>query len=498
MKHTINKRLFLICSLFLCTLIITACGQAGAPGAESERIDAPVDIRYIIQNPLTFSEVTENGQPGDMEFSGSYFQISGLKDQQIESALNEHLKSMYTQCQPGEVPQEAYEKFGDLVCTKQYVILTCYGNFNNVLSVGANYTWTFGDISDNRAPMWDCYYVETETYNVDLSTGKEINLDEVFADNVDYSTMIVDEAEDILNRQGTEVNEDTLAESLSAYLVEPRFLLWDSAFQTVGFIYRDASAADGQDAELSVSLSFNENFAAAKRFYDPDENIYSSDSEGEKTLLTYVGEVKWIDNSYTDEGVNVSLRTKYQEEFPEYALRAVIAEENADGELIDRMKHALKGLSAQETDASYSKFVDTSRVQDFINIWVYESAQVYSLTTDISHLYSAHQMLWCYRIGSEAPVQIRDIFREGADVESILETAVANKLEADQRLLEESGQRRTIDVAVHAMGAAEKFVGFCVNNNAIFAEYLGNPALPSYVIELKYADLGYGNLNIFD
>ena len=498
MNHTIDKKLFLICAFSLCAFILSSCGQAGAPGTESERIEAPVDIRYIIQNPLTFSDINENEQFGGMEFSGSYFQISGLKDQQVEDTINEHLQSMYALCQPGEVPQEAYKKFGGLECTNQEIKLTCYGNFNNVLSVGANYTWAFGDLSGDRAPTWDCYYGEVETYNVDLNTGQEISLKDVFADNVDYSAMIAAEAEDILNRQGTEVNGDALAESLSAYLAEPRFLLWDSAFQTVGFSYTDPSSDDGQDAEVSVGLSFNENFAVAKRFYDPDENIYSGDNEGEKTLLTYVGEIKEWKKNYTDEGVNVSLHAKYQEEFPEYALQAVFAEESADGDLIDRMKQVLNGLSAQETDAYYDRFVDTSRVQDFINIRVYESAQVYSLTTDVSHLYSARQMLRCYRLGSGEPVQIRDIFREGADVEGILETAVANKLEADQQLLEESGQRRTIDVAAHAGGAADKFIGFCVNNDAIFAEYLGNPAMPSYVIELKYADMGYGNLNIFD
>ncbi len=53
-------------------------------------------------------------------------------------------------------------------------------------------------------------------------------------------------------------------------------------------------------------------------------------------------------------------------------------------------------------------------------------------------------------------------------------------------------------MAAHAQGAVDKFLGFCVNHEAIFAEYKGDSGVPSYVIELKYTDIGSENLNIFD
>ena len=83
-------------------------------------------------------------------------------------------------------------------------------------------------------------------------------------------------------------------------------------------------------------------------------------------------------------------------------------------------------------------------------------------------------------------------------MEKTLERLMYDKLDRDQQALEESGYQRSMDVAAHAAGAADKFVGFCVNHESIFAEYLGDPALPSYVIELKYTDIGSEKLNIFD
>jgi hypothetical protein len=129
---------------------------------------------------------------------------------------------------------------------------------------------------------------------------------------------------------------------------------------------------------------------------------------------------------------------------------------------------------------------------------IYEGADIYLEKTEASLLYQLKPTLKCYRKESGDPVKIRDLFREDVDVDKILETAVFNKLEADQKSLEESGLQRSIDVAAHASGAADKFAGFCVNHIALHVEYLGDPALPPYVVELKYSEIGYENLNIFD
>jgi hypothetical protein len=137
-------------------------------------------------------------------------------------------------------------------------------------------------------------------------------------------------------------------------------------------------------------------------------------------------------------------------------------------------------------------------VQDFFNIRNYEYASIYSEKTGVSYMDIYQQSLKCYRENSIEPVKIREIFGEKAEVGKILEQAVAAKLEADQQLMVDAGHQRTMEVAAQAAGAENKILGFCMNTESLFAEYLGDPALPSYVIELKYADLGYDNLNIFD
>lgn len=459
MKRKRNKRYAVLYTILCCVLFLSGCGG----GNGSEKIDAPVDIRYIVQNPLTFSEVEENDQFDRMVFTGKYPQISGLNDRQVADKINEDLRNMYEEYQPGEVPPEAKEKYSDLECAEQDIRLICCGNFNNVLSVSASYTWKFGELFGERAPSYQGYYEKTKTYNVDLNTGAEISLKEVFADNVDYGKMI--------------------------NLAEPQFALHNSMLEARG-------VRDG--IEETITLNFDENFAVTERFYDPGKSIYSNDQEGKKTLLTYVGEEEGWEKQYTEEGIDFYLRGSYQKEFPAQMQQAIKEEEAANGKLIDQMKQVLKGIANQEVNANYSKNVNTSRVQDFINVRIYENADIYSDKTNTFYLLDSRQTLRCYRMGSDEPTRIRDVFYKEADAEKILETVVFNKLEANQQLLEESGYRRNIDAAVHAKDAADKFVGFCVNYESIIAEYLGDPALPSYVIELKYADIGYENLNIFE
>jgi hypothetical protein len=353
----------------------------------------------------------------------------------------------------------------------------------------------FGELSGGRHSSYEGYYKETKTYNVDLNTGKEISIEKVFADNVDHREIILEEAKKVLDRYLVEVDDDILAESLAQYLTEPQFLLSDSSFQPVGFRYPDSSL---YNEILDIDIYNNGHFAYIVRFYDPDKNIYLNDAEGVKMLPVYFSEEVRLERNYTEDGINIYLLATYQIEFPDHAQQIIKAEESVNDELIEEIKAVLRNVAEEEVVAQYNKIVNSSRTQDFINVWIYESVQIDSLTTDFSYRGSAPQTLRCYPVGGGGPVNIRDIFREGTDPEKILETVMYNKLEAAQRSLEESGWQSTIDSAAHAKGATDKFVGFCINQEAIQVEYLGNHALPSYVIELKYSEIGFENLSIFE
>lgn len=496
MKFSSNKRYILLCALFCCAFFLSGCE------AESKQINAPVDIRCIVQNPLVLSEVTENDQFGNMTYTGSYFLISGLKDQQVEDTVNERLKAIYAQYQPGEIPLEAKEKYAGLECVKQDIELICSGNFNNILSIRANYSWEYKDEKEELRRQGLAYeptrYGKTETYNIDLNTGEEFGLKEVFADNVDYAGMIRRQVEAVLKSFGIEPEKDLLDKYMEQYLADPQFELRNTTLDAMGIKYPDPSYLNGQEREITVSVHFDGNFAVTERFYDPGKSIYMGDLAGEKTLLTHVGEEEGWEKNYTEGDINIRLRGSYQKEFPEQVRQAIKAEEAPDSKLIDEMKQILKDRAGTGADAAYDKTVSTSKVQDFINVRIYENAWIYSEKTDTSYLNDSRQILRCYRKGSNEPANIRDIFVEGVDVEKTLEKLVHDKLELDQQALEESGYRRSMDVAAHAKGAADKFAGFCVNHESIFSEYLGDPALPSYVIELKYKDIGSENLNIFD
>ena len=436
-----------------CLLCLSGCGNMVNSGAT--RINAPVDTRYIVQNPVEFIETVNNDRFGDAYFSGSYFQISGLANKQVEDKINEHLMGMYGRYQAGEFPPEASGLYDDTECAKQETKLTCFGNFNNILSVKAGYTWMYNEIFDGQATSYEHYYEMSETYNVDLNTGEEFTLKAVFADNVDFN-------------------------GVYSFSESAPFFFWDTTL-IIGENYVD----------------FNEDLAIANRFYRPGESIYSDGKTGARTLITYVGEEEELEKSYEDEGIVIRLRGSYQKGFPERVRQLIISEEPNEA-LITEMKQVITEKAGREVSANYNKTVTTSRVQDFVNIRIYEYSDIYSESENAVYQQNSHQSLKCCHVESDGPARINDIFNDGADIEVILETAVFNKLETNQRLLEESGLSRNMDIAAQAAGAADKFVGFCVNPESIFAEYLGDPTLPSYVIELKYADLGYENLSLFN
>ena len=117
--------------------------------------------------------------------------------------------------------------------------------------------------------------------------------------------------------------------------------------------------------------------------------------------------------------------------------QAIKAEEAPDSKLLDEMKQIMQDKAEGEVTATYNKTVNTSKVQDFINVRIYENTEIYSEKTDTSYLSGSRQILRCYRRGGNEPVHIRDIFAEGADVEKILENLVHEKLELNQQMLEE-------------------------------------------------------------
>ena len=462
MKSNKNKVSIVLCAVLCCVLILSGCG-GGTTSEPLNPVYAPVDIRYIVENPLTITYAGEDIEASGTDFSGSYIQIDGLKNTEVQDKINGHLKGLYELYQPGEVPAEAREMYPELECSKQYTYVQYYGSFNNILSVHAYYTWSFGEATGERVPVYEGYYNADITYNVDLNTGNEFGLKDVFADNIDYHDIIGD-------------------------LGDPMFFLYPYMLQveggSFGFIH---------------TFDFDENFAITERFYDHDVNIYAGDKTGNKILWTYYdydAAEEWY-RDYTESGVEISLRGRYRSSFPEHALLSIKAEESVDASVIERLARILSETAPADAAAYYSKNVMTSRVQDFINVRIYEIADIYLERTGVRHLYERHETLRCYHISGGGPVPIRDIFIEGVNAEKILEEAVFSKLEADQQLREEFGEPRSMDVAAQSQGAADKFIGFCVNHESIFAEYHGDPALPSYVIELKYADLGFDNLTIF-
>lgn len=122
------------------------------------------------KNPLKLNRVIveENANYSD----SYYYTISGLKDTVLEDKINSVIK----------------EKYNNLIRRHEdykYVISSVSANFENVLSVTFSLCYQYDKYTET------CLY---DTYNVDLSTGKEIKLEDVFLDTSFISTELTNDA----------------------------------------------------------------------------------------------------------------------------------------------------------------------------------------------------------------------------------------------------------------------------------------------------------------
>ena len=115
----------------------------------------------------------------DVYFSGSYVQISGLKNEELEEQINDRLRRLCTdnlerippyrgvKAKAGGEPvisENSYTTVGENICL----------NDNNILSV----TLYSSKVFQTKMEVWEGYYGQNvnyiETLNLDLNTGKDI------------------------------------------------------------------------------------------------------------------------------------------------------------------------------------------------------------------------------------------------------------------------------------------------------------------------------------
>lgn len=115
------------------------------------------------------------------QYHGNYYQISGLKNKEVESKINAMLKADSIDLVPTLVESDTVGIIFDQIL---------YGNFSNILSV---YTYISVETTEQGGQGIPVYQSFNRCTNVNLADGSAISLDDVFMDDTDILQIVSSE-----------------------------------------------------------------------------------------------------------------------------------------------------------------------------------------------------------------------------------------------------------------------------------------------------------------
>ena len=208
MKKNLKFILIMIICLALC--LCTACKKDENSVASKIKNASPVKVEPVVdsapveetaparaeagtmdivqKNAISINSCELEGVSGDTPFF--YVSISGLKDTTIQDAINLKLHT---------IAQELYAKVSS--AERPVVGMSVEFNDNDVLSVCAHgyyndpvqYNFAMQSVGDlSPTPLVTAEEGEIATYSVDLRTGKELTLGDLFTEGFDYKSIIGD------------------------------------------------------------------------------------------------------------------------------------------------------------------------------------------------------------------------------------------------------------------------------------------------------------------
>ncbi|MEI8216390.1 MAG: RsiV family protein [Eubacteriales bacterium] len=308
------RHILLLLLIMVSTLILISCGSINVG---PNNLKSPIEIPYLLKNPIEITSIENNDVT---EFYTRTISLKGLKDKKIEGSINEDLLNAYDQISNGELPPIRGIK-KDLGSTSKLTGNTLDAqisfNYNNVASVV---------VYGNRTYNQSVYVGLMDALNFDLNTGKQISLKDIFADDVDYKIILNDYISAALAK-GNATEEDYYSMSGNDLkLVSPfkgisdnqKFYLSQAGLVLI-FDYSNPEFDTGLYAS-TIYINFQELgdiFAIAKRFYDPNVNIYTSEKPVVKEFLQSWGgtDIRSQENRTLDK-INITQSLVYNPKIP--------------------------------------------------------------------------------------------------------------------------------------------------------------------------------------
>jgi len=496
-------------SVCFALLSLTGCGGQSIPagGAGNIEIKSPLAINYTINNPLTFEEHREGNRE---EFDYVYITVDGLKDEKVEQSINNRIKEVYDELRVQDLPpyrgiKAAVEEGAEL--KREQVLTSVVGNFNNILSVMIWKSVSYRNPSDKVYPEKEYYnmvhFSEIETLNFDLNTGEEIRLKDLFCDDVDYMELI----NEYMSRHLAEsyVEEEVYSfyysglkqvESFKGLSQDQKFSVYPYGIALV-FDYRTPQF-DTEFTAVTAMINFSELgdcIAVTQRFYNDQENIYTSEEPAVKSLaIKNMKDDVSGSESRQDGNVHIYRNWRWSSDLPEEIKNRLEKMIEVDQQAVDEANAYFRGMSDAEIReigvAFYHISVYVNRYGRYINISKRSSLYTPNRGRELFEGY-------CYDSETMEEIELSDLFKEGFDYKPVI-------LDAIKRTIAEydAGYGAALGKAAAAGDDAllDGIQGFLLDSDVIsifIAHEMPEGQTGSLYLNIPYADFGCDNMNIF-
>lgn len=479
----------MLCLLLAALMIfsLAACGGKDEGTDDTEKtvhtgknVKSPSGVKYFTRNNLTTETVNINRDgsvrtekyPSAYEydqmstaekakwdkdevfFSGYYMQISGLKDKETETAVNKKLKALCTdnldrippyrgiKAALGENPKR---NKGTYSSAYQAISL----NDNNILSatmyVSDNYKSVLAGNDKNRNDE-NIYLSFEETLNIDLNTGEEIAIADMFCNDIDalaYINNFVSEA--IADSNGDEEvweygSDLKITGPFTGVSHDQKYYINESGICLV-FDYDTPQFDTGYNSTF-LTVPFSEEMALTERFFDEGKSIYESEKEPGRHFPYDTSDARDYDRFIDEDGMiagkyYLTKRADCPKGVPKY-----INERMSDfvdipeDEILREIESAVpEDADRDRLNAEYYFTAHAYEIGPFVNINYSGYKNVYENRYDLgegqkSYFHEEEERRETYdtRLKQNEPIELADIFKDGADIESIIKRALIGSI----------------------------------------------------------------------
>jgi len=440
---------------------------------------SPVDVTYVTKNPIDILEIDESLNENERL---NYFQISGIKDKEIENKINAQIKELYDNMvkyieEDILPPYRGIENaFKDMKREYYRLDIEPMFNHNNILSICADlfvrFDKTNANVYRNYKSNYYGYdgsepinsYSIYETLNFDLNTGNTFLLEDVFTNDADglsiVNKAIINSIE--MKRLDNDFIYDFYGESPFELVKRyegissgQKFYIDDLGIQVVIDYNNPEFNVGFRPAVVNIPFfSTDLNIAILKRFYNKDKAIYENKptemellNEPYSNIIAYGGSFE-INGKYYYENIkkHKSIGTKF-----DY--------------LIQSMRENFKN---KDNPSEYNYlYINAYRVGSYVFINYYDNENINLV----------------FKITGE-PIELRDIFVEGFDYLSLIKMGF-------EKYISEDNENKEVDIE-----ELKDKLSFTLDSGSIY--FNAETDYIYYHYGIPFEEIGYENLRIFE